>query len=329
MANPIFSTYSTAENRVTSTILAVFERLNSSTVTRILQILMEDSTVELIEYINQAKHADSVPDGRIKGLFDYFIETKITPNAIRNKKQIENHCKALKYDFSKLLILTPDLDCPSIIQNFKSQSDKQIIWGNFDKMVEGIDSCMTESILLLDREKFLLSELKEFIIKEGLLSEDYSQKVAIVPAGFAWGFYNQYSIYRCQPNRTFQPTAYMGFYADKEIKEYFPKILGYVDSLNIQENLSTADIRCLNGTKESLVRERLVHLKNRLESEEWNQNYKYIILTELHDVETVKLDKPIKNNKTSYSNKGTAFVQKQVYFNITDLEGKIYTSELN
>jgi F0F1-type ATP synthase delta subunit len=59
MANSIFSTYSTPENRVTSTILAVFEKINSTTVTRILQVLMEDSTIELIEYENQVKATDS------------------------------------------------------------------------------------------------------------------------------------------------------------------------------------------------------------------------------------------------------------------------------
>ncbi|MDP2721748.1 MAG: hypothetical protein Q8O72_03225 [Bacteroidales bacterium] len=328
MANSIFSTYSTAENRVTSTILAVFEKLNTTTVTRILQVLMEDSTIELIEYVNQVKSSDSVPDGRIKGLFDYIIETKVVPNAIK-KTQIKNHYKMLKYDFSRLLILTPDFDYPNVLKSLEPEITDKIIWGNFDKIIEGIDSVLQELILLIDREKFLLLELKEFIINERLIAEDYSRKALIVPAGKAWDFYKTYSIYRCQPNRTFKPTSFMGFYADQQIKEYFPKILGYIDNLNIQEeDLNNISVSVVNGVNESLIKNKLIQIKKKLQPEEWNGYYKYIILTELNDKETFKNGNPIDNDKTSYSDKGTAFVQKQTYLNLDEINGKKYTSEL-
>lgn len=328
MANSIFSTYSTAENRVTSTILAVFEKLNTTTVARILQVLMEDSTIELIEYVNQVKSSDSVPDGRIKGLFDYIIETKVVPNAIK-KTQIKNHFKMLKYDFSRLLILTPDFDYPNVLKSLEPEITDKIIWGNFDKIIEGIDSVLQELILLIDREKFLLLELKEFIINERLIAEDYSRKALIVPAGKAWGFYKTYSIYRCQPNRTFKPTSFMGFYADQQIKEYFPKILGYIDNLNIQEeDLNNISVSIVNGANESLIKNKLIQIKKILKPEEWNGYYKYIILTDLNDKETFKNGNPIDNDKTSYSDKGTAFVQKQTYLNLDEINGKKYTSEL-
>ncbi|NOZ46442.1 MAG: hypothetical protein GXO79_06630 [Chlorobi bacterium] len=328
MTNSIFSTYSTAENRVTSTILAVFEKLNSSTVTRILQVLMEDSTIELIEYENQVKFYDSVPDGRIKGMFDYIIETKVVPNTI-NKKQIINHCELLMYDFSRLFVLTPDCDYPKTLKELDSKYTNKIIWGNFDKIIEGINSVLQESILLLDREKFLLMELKEFIINQRLTAEDYSKKTLVIPAGFAWDFYKKYSLYRCQANRTFQQSSYMGFYADGQIKEYFPKILGYIDSLNIQtDNLDTIEIITVNSTNEQDIRDKLIEIKSKLQANEWNENFKYIILTEINDKETFKNDNPINNVKISYSDKRTAFVQKQTYLNIDELKGKKYTSEL-
>jgi len=329
MANSIFSTYSTAENRVTSTILAVFEKLNSSTVTRILQVLMEDSTIELIKYENQVKSSDSVPDGRIKGMFDYIIETKVVPNGI-NKKQIINHCKFLKYDFSRLLILTPDFDYPKALKELDSKYSDNIIWGNFDRIIEGINSVIQESILLLDREKFLLLELKEFLINQRLTSEDYTRKALIIPAGSAWGFYKKYSIYKCQANRTFQQSSYMGFYADGQIKEYFPKILGYIENLNIQiDNLNTVEIITLNGAKEQDIRNRIIEIKKNLQPNEWNENFKYMILTEISNPETHKNNNPIYNDKTSYSDKGTAFVQRQTYLNIDEIKGKKYTSELS
>lgn len=328
MANSIFSTYSTAENRVTSTILAVFEKLNSSTVTRILQVLMEDSTVELIEYENQVKSYDSVPDGRIKGLFDYIIETKVVANGI-NKKQIKNHCKFLKYDFSRLLVLTPDFDYPTSLKELDSKYTEKIIWGNFDKIIEGINSVIQESILLLDREKFLLSELKEFIINKRLTAEDYSKKALIIPAGTAWSFYEKHSIYKCQANRTFQQASYLGFYADKQIKEFFPRILGYIDSLNIQkDDLNKIEITVVNNANEQEIRNRIIEIKNKLNPDDWNENFKFMVLTEKNDKATYKSDNPIDNDKTSYSDKGTAFVQKQTYLNLDDLKGKKYTSEL-
>lgn len=328
MANSIFSTYSTPENRVTSTILAVFEKLNTATVARILQVLTDDSTLELIEYVNQVKSPDSVPDGRIKGLFDYIIETKVVPNAIKIN-QIENHLMFLKYDFSKLLILTPDYEYPNVLEGLEQEARDKIIWGNFDKINEGIDSVLQETILLLDREKFLLLELKGFIINERLISEDYSRKVLIVPAGFAWEFYKSYSIYRCQPNRTFKPTSYLGFYADRQIKQYFPKILGYVDNLNIQkEDLNKISVVTVNGTSEDLIKQKLFIIKSTLKPNEWNEYYKFIILTDLLDQDTFVNANPIDNDKSSYSDKVTAFVQKQTYLNIDQLHGKRLTSEL-
>lgn len=337
MANSIFSTYSTAENRVTSTILAVFEKLNSSTVTRILQVLMEDSTIELIKYENQVKSicSASVPDGRIKGMFDYIIETKVVPNGI-DKEQIENHFKYLKYDFSKLLVLTPDFDYPNALKDLDNKNPDKIIWGNFDRIIDGINSVLQESILLLDREKFLLMELKEFIINERLTAEDCTKKALLVPAGrIAWKFYEQYSLYKCQANRTFQQSSYMGFYADRQIKAIFPKILGYIESLNIQkDNLDDIKIITVNNTEDNVIRDRLkkfkevLTTKRELEEDKWNEDFKFVVLTHSDDQATFKNDYPIDNNKTSYSDKGTAFVQKQTYLNIDEIKGKKFTSEL-
>ena len=291
MAKSIFSTYSTAENRVTFTILSVFERLNSNTVTSILQVLMEDSTLELIVYDNQVKTRtkESVPDGRIKGTFDYIIETKIVQNGI-NRNQIKNHCESLKhkYSFSKLLVLTPDVACPKVLEELKEQYPEKIIWGSFAKLVEGIDTVLDEPHLLFDRESFLLLELKEFIIEEGLLPENYSEKVLIVPAGSAWGDYEKYSLYKCQPNRSFQKASYMGFYANGEIKTHFPKILGYVDSLNIQtDNLDEATVVIdrygpglddIERTRiEQEVRDGLKNFKEQI-GDQWNEDSKYIFV---------------------------------------------------
>lgn len=337
MANPIFSTYQTKENQVTSTILAVFERLNSATVTKILQVLMEDSVDELIKYENQAGSTQSRPDGRIKGLFDYVLETKIVSNAI-DIKQIENHYNGLEYGFSKLLVLTPDQEEPPILEKFKEDLDleeERIIWVNFDEIIEAINSVIEDSLLLLDREKFLLLELKEFIISQDLISEDYSRKALIVPAGRAWGFYGKHFIYKCQANRTFQPVSYMGFYADKEIKPIFPKVIGFIESFNIQkDNIDDADIKIPgNGSREEekqrkIVKERLIEFKHSLQDSEWDESSKYIVLSTIDSSDTFRIAHPIKNDKRAYTGKITPFVQRQTYLNIDELANKRTTSEL-
>lgn len=341
MANSIFSTYSGKENRVTSTILAVFEKLSTTTVTRILQVLIEDSTVELIEYVNQVKGSESVPDGRIKGLSDYLIETKVVKNAVE-KKQIINHCRMLEYDFSKLIVLTPDDECPVVLKDIEDKYQDRIIWGNFDMIINGIDAVLEDSTLLLDREKFLLTELKDFIYNERLISEDYSQKVVVVPASKAWEFYNKYNIYRCQPNRTFKPTKYIGFYADQEIKSIFPEILAYIDKIDIKnDELSSHDLHIVGDVDEKLILDRFKEFKKQIRANYADSNNetktqketetefnKYMLLTESNDKRTFRIEHAIQNDKLSYSQKSTAFVQKQTYLNINDLKGKYYTSEL-
>jgi hypothetical protein len=331
MANSIFSTYSTGENRVTSTILAVFERLSLSTVTRILQILVGDLELSLIKYENQVRGTDSVPDGRIRGIFDYSIETKIVTGDVK-EKQIINHCVGLKYDFSKLLVLTPDPVLPEILKGLMEKEPRcanRIIWANFDKMIEGISSVLEESILLLDREKFLLSELRDFIFNEKLTSEDFSKKILVVPAGAAWQVYKKYHVYKCQPNRFFRPSSYMGFYADGEIKKHFPKILGYVENINIQTgDLANVEIFPVNNANKEEIRKKLIKIKESLKPDEWDEESKFIVLSDIDSEETFQNDYPIRNDKTSYSEKPTAFVQKQTYLNLDDLSGKRFTSEL-
>lgn len=335
MSRSIFSTYKQGENRVTSTILSVLENINTSIVTEILQTFLEDSTLELIKYENQINSSDSVPDARIKGLFDFVIETKIYINKI-DSVQIEKHLNGLDYEFSKLVILTPDLDYPDILRNIDHPRAKSIIWGNFNQLILSIDSVLEDNKLILDREAFLLNQLKYFILNENLISEDYSNKVIIVPAREAWPFYQNYSIYRCQSNRFFQKASYMGFYSNGVIKTIIPKIIGYIDDINLHfDDLKKIDKNRIktegNNTKNQIINRLLVYKNNMIEKEQNNQlngNFKYIILSDIDDSKTKKLSSEIINDKVSKTNKNTAFVQKQGYYDFSLLKAASFTSDL-
>ena len=137
----IFSTYSAGENRITSTILAVFQKINIDTVNIILQGLFDDADLGLVNYQNQIvdRNYGSIPDGRISGLFDFYIETKAVPNAIQNTVQIDQHLNYLFDDErinSKLLVLTPDYVIPECLDGH----DNRITWTNFDTLVSSIEN---------------------------------------------------------------------------------------------------------------------------------------------------------------------------------------------
>lgn len=328
MSSTIFSTYTQSENRVTSTILSVFKNLNSSVVSAIFKMVFEENTFELAKFDNQISGEASVPDGRISGLFDYYIETKIQTESV-DIGQLERHLKILKFDFSRLWVLTPDLNCPKNLEDFKA-NEHRITWFNFDSLVSAINGLLAgDTLLLLDRERFLLSELSNFIIDERLIPEDISKKVTIVPAGFAYQFYLQTSLYICQSNRFFQPSKYMGFYANSEIKKEIPVILGFIDNLNIQEDdLENADIILVEADDTDEIVSRLEEFKGSLGKDVRNERSKYMILSKPDSDRTEELPNPVVNDKQSYSGKGTAYVMNQTYVNLDMLRQAKFTSEI-
>ncbi|WP_435062834.1 hypothetical protein [Halobaculum sp. EA56] len=82
MANPLFSTYTQGENRVTSTILAVLEQVNGRLAEDILETLVDESDISLTTFENQVTGTKSVPDGRIQASTALWFETKTRPDAV-------------------------------------------------------------------------------------------------------------------------------------------------------------------------------------------------------------------------------------------------------
>ena len=131
MDNPLFSTYRTGENRVTSTILSVFERMSLRLVEYLLQSIVAEPEKNLIEFRSQVSGPDSVPDGRIASSFCYYIETKMKSDSI-NQEQLDNHLHALAQENCKrqlLLILTPDENKPQKLAQYESEN--RVVWSNF------------------------------------------------------------------------------------------------------------------------------------------------------------------------------------------------------
>ena len=242
MPNPLFSTYSQGENRVTASILAVFERISFSIVEPILQALIQEPETAFLTFRNQPPGPKSTPDARIRASFSYWIETKRVPNAI-NKRQVFDHLNALDsepaVDIQRLLILTPDDHTPDLISEIK---DDRIAWANFEDLVKAIQEIteLDEEWLSSDkpfpteRERELLRELVRFIISEDLVGVS-TDLVLVVAARKAILEYLQWDAYLCQPNRSFQPTKYMAFYANGRIDNILPKIFSAVEKVGRKE----------------------------------------------------------------------------------------------
>lgn len=52
MTNPLFSTYTQGENRVTSTVMAVFGHISNSLTEDILEVLLDESDLSLLTIEN-------------------------------------------------------------------------------------------------------------------------------------------------------------------------------------------------------------------------------------------------------------------------------------
>ena len=89
--NPLFSTYRKGENRVTSSMLAVFERIDLSLLEIILASAAGESSLAMVTFTNQPPgRGHSVPDARISARFSYWFEVKTARSALR-AHQLSEH----------------------------------------------------------------------------------------------------------------------------------------------------------------------------------------------------------------------------------------------
>ena len=324
LSNKLFSSYKQGENRVTGTILAVFERLNFHIVESILKKCTDFEDEQLLNFTNQAKttNSNSVPDGLISANFNFYLETKTSEGSL-NPTQLQQHLKLVKKG-KKLIYLTPHHTQPSSLKN------KKIYWLNFQHLKEYIESTIQEEEkIITEREKYLLYELLDFFNAENLLTEGAEKRVLIIPASNAIKEYDKKEVYICQKNRTFQPSHNIAFYYKNQIEKIIPKVYAYIDEVNLAyekyENYQK-DIFYFDETKKNYVKQKLAEL-----SKTWNKEHvrKILILSKKDSEDTIKLSEPIVNDSKNVDGTRTvAFTQNQRYSTIDKIKIATKTSEL-
>lgn len=320
MASSIFSTYSTGENRVTSSIMAVLKSLSISRIERLLGALLEQSEFELVRFQNQpAKGAASVPDAEILGSCRILIETKIIRNSVR-AKQLEGHLQQLNNSNETtklLLVITPDQSQPKVFNQIKDEHN-QLTWASFDTLDQAIDELLTDvKEVISEREAFLLRELQVMLEAEGLVGAE--SQVVVVAARYAWPEYQNCNAYICQPGRSFQPVNRIAFYSKNQVYPLVPSILGIQDNVAFERGRHKGELgkvvdQLINNTSQS--------------NKKVGQSYKVFILSSPEDPNTLQLEQPIINDMKSKTGKPTAFTMGQRYITVDKLEKAKKTSDL-
>lgn len=329
MPNPLFSTYTQGENRVTSTIIAVLEHINNQLAEDILEALTDESDLSLVSFDNQVTGVDSVPDAAIKSSTALWFETKTSRDAV-DKDQLENHLHALNEDtaeLQRLITLTPDEQIPDEIVQV---DDERIVWASFDSLIDTIETVLERDVgsaeasmsVPTEREAFLLRELSRFLYDEDLVSGK-EDRVLVVAARKAWPEYQRYGLYFCQANRSFKPVDHLAFYTDGEIKTAIPSVTGATESIELSED-AVRDNADLSQSQREMLLDAVLKMRED-DLERYGETEKVIFLQD-----GIELDHPVENDKTaSDSDRTVAFVQGHRYVSFSKLQANPeYTTQL-
>ena len=311
----LFSTYSTGENRVTASILAVLRALSLGHTERILGAMLGAPELQLLDFSNQvARGGKSVPDAVISGSIRLLIETKIVRNAV-DASQLQRHLERLNAaaeTTKMLLVLTPDTVRPNVMASFPPEI---VVWSSFAAMDQAIDELLRDrGEVVSEREAFLLRELQVMFEEENLLTA--VDEVLVVPALWALDEYLQTAAYVCQPDRSFRDVERIAFYATGEIARFVPKVIDKFDNVEFRRG---AEEGRLGAVVDALI-ERGARQEGR--------QYKVILLTPPDDPDTVRLPAPVPNDLTSDSGRSIAFTQSHRYVLLSGLKEAKKTSQL-
>lgn len=350
----LFNAYQLRENRVTASILAVFERLNLTLVERILQTAIGETELSLVRFENQihTTKARTVPDGQISAAFSYWIETKVVRGSVSDD-QLNGHLDEMcrsdqphRLGDCRLLVLTPDDLEPAIVRQVRQDrklTERQLQWLRFDDLFDAIQSVISDGLDVgenvtsgrmrpTEREVFLLEELLDFLLGEKLVRQGVERDVLVIPARFAIEQYERYHAYICQPNRPFQHCQYLAFYTANRIDERVPRVLAVLDEVSWTDEGIVRAVKTLRGDAQVSNDQVTASLRKILEAIRADEPTRAagsnkVFLLSPPD-QAVRLGKPVTNNLLSRAGRRVAFVQNQRYVSLAALRASSTTTDL-
>jgi hypothetical protein len=311
--NPLFSTYRQGENRVTSSMLAVFERIDLSLLESILSAATGETALSMVTFTNQPPGAGhSVPDARISAGFAYWFEVKTARDTVDGQQIAEHLANLGRGADERLFLITPDSDPPTILEQF---DEPRLMWFSFKSLHEILERLLGDpSSGIAEQQRFLLRELQLLLIEDGLVDTD---DVVVVAARVAYGEYLQRALYVCQPERAFRGgLTHMGFYAEGAIKpeiatiRYREDLVSYTyDEAEQRRGGSAVDVLIADAIEADLT----------TGVRELGSQYQIFVLSAHDDSDTVRLPKPIKNDTVAESGRRWAWTLGQRYVSLSAL----------
>ncbi|MFN0281303.1 MAG: hypothetical protein ACKVZ6_04965 [Kineosporiaceae bacterium] len=332
MANPLLSSYRAGENRVTSSTMAVFERIDLALVTDLLGAASgAGSELRTVSFENQVTGDASVPDARISGHFTWLFETKTVRGGYNaeghDRQQLRGHARLLESDPDALLfVLTPDPVRPAWFSTLDGVQDTvrpRVLWVGFRDLAEAINQAVTDPRRLLgEQTRFLLDELVRLYETDGLLSTD---DTVVVAARTAWPEYQRISAYVCQPNRAFRDgLTQLAFYAEGQIQPVVPRILRHEVAVPFTDH-EAERLDDAGDPEVATVIRALLAAGTRVDGDA----YDVLLLTGPDDAATIRLPQPVVNDTTTASGKPWAWTLGQRYTRLEVLRSGVRrTSEL-
>ena len=317
---------------MTSSTLAVFERIDLALVQDLLDAACGGVDLQAVRFENQvAQSAGSVPDARISGRFTWWFETKTVPGIYaaegHGRQQARLHAKQLAGDpDARLFILTPDPARPTWfgqLNGIDPAVRDRVLWLSFRDLADAIDAVIADPARVIgEQTRFLLHELIALYETDGLLTTD---DTVIVAARRAWPEYQHTGAYICQPGRAFRDgLTHLGFYADSAIQPMIASIRAHYSSVSF--TIEEAARRRAEGQAEvaDLI-EDLLGQGTRAADEP----YGVLLLSGPDSPGTVHLSHPVINDILTENGRAWGWTLSQRYTSLSRLQsGVTKTSEL-
>ena len=219
-------------------------------------------------------------------------------------------------------MLTPDDQAPSDLE-------ERVTWSNFRTLEAAIENILgDENEPSSEKESFLLRELI-LMLRQDRLLDSPEPRVVILGARFAWPMYKRLSVYRCstsKPMQALRDSDHLAFYMGGKIQPLLPRIKSVVESLDMTQ---PEQFESLEDSQIRLAKELRERIDYQTQGHEFGQAYKVMFLSGPADDETVKLAKPIVNDKKDKNGKPTPFTFGQPrYVTLESMEEASMTSEL-